>query len=124
MQILIADPMLDLDIQELASLTTGGGDLENFERLFSKLKEMKDVFGVLGFFKQEPEKFAEEVREKYLSKIGLEVNYIADEITKRAEAKKEKNFEVADKIRTDLDSKGIILNDTINGTKWDIKELY
>ena len=41
MQILIADPMLDLDIQELASLTTGGGDLENFERLFSKLKEMK-----------------------------------------------------------------------------------
>ena len=40
-QILIADPMLDLDIQELASLTTGGGDLENFERLFSKLKEMK-----------------------------------------------------------------------------------
>lgn len=38
---LISDPMLDLDIQELASLTTGGGDLENFERLFSKLKEMK-----------------------------------------------------------------------------------
>ncbi|EHB12141.1 Alpha- and gamma-adaptin-binding protein p34 [Heterocephalus glaber] len=36
------DPMLDLDIQELDSLTTGGGDLENFERLFSKLKEMKD----------------------------------------------------------------------------------
>lgn len=38
---LISDPMLDLDIQELASLTAGGGDLENFERLFSKLKEMK-----------------------------------------------------------------------------------
>ncbi|XP_065797471.1 alpha- and gamma-adaptin-binding protein p34 isoform X2 [Muntiacus reevesi] len=37
----VVDPMLDLDIQELASLTTGGGDLENFERLFSKLKEMK-----------------------------------------------------------------------------------
>ncbi|MBZ3891185.1 Alpha- and gamma-adaptin-binding protein p34 [Sciurus carolinensis] len=37
------DPMLDLDIQELASLTTGGGDLENFERLFSKLKEMKGL---------------------------------------------------------------------------------
>lgn len=40
-RILISDPTLDLDIQELASLTTGGGDLENFERLFSKLKEMK-----------------------------------------------------------------------------------
>lgn len=33
--------MLDTDIQELASLTTRDGDLENFERLFSKLKEMK-----------------------------------------------------------------------------------
>jgi len=33
--------MLDPDIQELANLTTRDGDLENFERLFSKLKEMK-----------------------------------------------------------------------------------
>ncbi|XP_012865663.1 PREDICTED: alpha- and gamma-adaptin-binding protein p34 isoform X3 [Dipodomys ordii] len=40
-------PMLDLDIQELASLTTGGGDLENFERLFSKLKEMKGGQSIL-----------------------------------------------------------------------------
>lgn len=38
--------MLDTDIQELASLTTRDGDLENFERLFSKLKEMKGT--VLG----------------------------------------------------------------------------
>lgn len=37
----VSDPMLDMDIQELASLTTRDGDLENFERLFSKLKEMK-----------------------------------------------------------------------------------
>ncbi|XP_031308760.1 alpha- and gamma-adaptin-binding protein p34 isoform X3 [Camelus dromedarius] len=43
----VVDPMLDLDIQELASLTTGGGDLENFERLFSKLKEMKGGQGIL-----------------------------------------------------------------------------
>ena len=45
-------------------------------------------------------------------------------INKRKEAKKEKNFDEADKIRNDLDSKGIILNDTIEGTIWDIKELY
>uniref|UniRef100_A0A7M4DWS2 Alpha and gamma adaptin binding protein n=1 Tax=Crocodylus porosus TaxID=8502 RepID=A0A7M4DWS2_CROPO len=43
----IVDPMLDMDIQELASLTTGEGDLENFERLFSKLKEMKDKAATL-----------------------------------------------------------------------------
>ena len=33
--------MMDMDIQELANLTVGDADVENFERLFSKLKEMK-----------------------------------------------------------------------------------
>lgn len=88
------------------------------------LEEIKKVFGVLGFFKQEPEKFAQEMREKYLKKIELDANYIANEITRRAEAKKEKNFELADQIRSELDEKGIILNDTVNGTTWDIKALY
>uniref|UniRef100_A0A8C6XM97 Alpha and gamma adaptin binding protein n=1 Tax=Naja naja TaxID=35670 RepID=A0A8C6XM97_NAJNA len=42
-----ADPVLDTDIQELASLTAGEGDIENFERLFSKLKEMKEKAATL-----------------------------------------------------------------------------
>ena len=88
------------------------------------LDEIREVFGVLGFFEQEPEKFVQEMREKYLNKIGLEANYITDEISRRAEAKKDKNFELADQIRAELDSKGIILNDTLEGTMWDIKELY
>ena len=88
------------------------------------LEEITQVFGVLGFFKQEPEKFAQEMREKYLNKIEIDIDYIIAEINKRKEAKKEKNFELADQIRAELDSKGIILNDTIEGTTWDIKELY
>ena len=88
------------------------------------LEEITQVFGVLGFFKQEPEKFVQEMREKYLNKIGIDIDYITDEINKRKDAKKEKNFELADQIRAELDSKGIILNDTVEGTTWDIKELY
>ncbi|XP_075898681.1 alpha- and gamma-adaptin-binding protein p34 isoform X1 [Nelusetta ayraudi] len=38
----IVDAMTDLDIQELANLTAGDADVDNFERLFTKLKEMKD----------------------------------------------------------------------------------
>ncbi|KAM9376579.1 alpha- and gamma-adaptin-binding protein p34 isoform 2-T2 [Pholidichthys leucotaenia] len=38
----IVDAMTDLDIQELANLTTRDADVDNFERLFTKLKEMKD----------------------------------------------------------------------------------
>ena len=88
------------------------------------LEEIKKVYAVLGFFKQEPKRFVQEMKEKYLKKIGLETTYILDEIFKRTEAKKNKDFELADKIRTELDEKGIILNDTVNGTIWDIKALY
>lgn len=38
------DAMTDMDIQELANLTAGGADVDNFERLFTKLKEMKGEY--------------------------------------------------------------------------------
>ena len=50
--------------------------------------------------------------------------YIESEIAKRIEAKKQKDYETADSIRAKLDEQGIILNDTVEGTTWDIKELY
>ncbi|XP_008951592.1 alpha- and gamma-adaptin-binding protein p34 isoform X2 [Pan paniscus] len=63
----IVDPMLDLDIQELASLTTGG-DVENFERLFSKLKEMKDKAATLPH--EQRKVHAEKVAKAFWMAIG------------------------------------------------------
>ena len=111
-------------INNLIKTANKGNRQQVVNTLVSILEELTEVFGVLGFFKQDPERFVQDMREKYLSKIGLEINYITDKINRRTEAKKEKNFEMADKIRAELDEKGIILNDTINGTTWDIKELY
>lgn len=39
-------------------------------------------------------------------------------IEKRSEARKNKNYELADKIRDDLKERGIILEDTSDGVKW------
>ena len=64
------------------------------------------------------------MKEKYLSKLNIDVSFVEYEISKRAEAKKSKDFETADAIRSSLDEKGIILNDTAEGTVWDIKALY
>ncbi|XP_042712495.2 alpha- and gamma-adaptin-binding protein p34 isoform X3 [Chrysemys picta bellii] len=64
----IVDPMLDMDIQELASLTTGEGDLENFERLFSKLKEMKDKAATLPH--EQRKLHAEKVAKAFWMAIG------------------------------------------------------
>ena len=44
---------------------------------------------------------------------------IEELITKRNEAKKEKNFEIADAVRNELSVLGISLMDTINGTVWE-----
>ena len=45
-------------------------------------------------------------------------SYVEEQIKLRNEAKKSKNFEVADKIRNDLLEKGIELKDTREGTIW------
>ena len=111
-------------INNLIKMAKKNNRQQSANSLANILEEIRGVFGVLGFFKQQPENFIEEMREKYLNKIGIESNYIIDEINKRAEAKKQKKFELADEIRANLDKKGIILNDTVNGTTWDIKELY
>ncbi|KAH0620113.1 hypothetical protein JD844_014724 [Phrynosoma platyrhinos] len=64
----VADPMLDMDIQELASLTAGEGDLENFERLFSKLKEMKEKAATLPH--EQRKLHAEKVAKAFWMAIG------------------------------------------------------
>lgn len=88
------------------------------------LKELHKAYSVLGLFEQNPEYFIAGLKCKYLKKIGLDEDYIKEQIEKRGEAKKLKDFEMADSIRDNLDSKGIILNDSREGTSWDVKALY
>ena len=43
-------------------------------------------------------------------------------IEQRQQARKEKNWALADKIRDDLKARGIILEDTPQGVRWFIKK--
>lgn len=92
--------------------------------LAKALEDIKSVYKILGFFEQDPDEFISKMREKYLGKLNITVNEIENEIAKRTEAKKNKDYETADSIRNELDQKGILLNDSKEGTTWDIKELY
>lgn len=49
------------------------------------------------------------------------INYIEDMITKRSNAKKEGNYELADSIRNELLERGIVLKDTREGTIYEVK---
>ena len=88
------------------------------------LKDIKSVYYILGLFAQEPDEFIDEMKEKHLKKLNISENKIEGKIKERAEAKKNKDFETADRIRDELENNGIILNDTREGTTWDIKALY
>ena len=93
--------------------------------VLNKIKsEIIRCYNILGIFKEDVEELITDLRNKYVGKLGLDVSEIEKKIEERTNAKLEKNYEVADKIRNELDEKGIILNDSKEGTTWDIKELY
>ena len=53
--------------------------------------------------------------------IGLTEKDIIDKIFERQEARQKKDWALADKIRKELDGKGIILEDKKDRTMWKIK---
>lgn len=71
--------------------------------LYGTLSKLCDVLGIL--------------LEKEAETVGDEA-YIEEMIAKRAQAKKNRDFALADQIRDELAEKGIILKDTREGTKW------
>jgi cysteinyl-tRNA synthetase len=71
--------------------------------LYGTLAQLCDVLGI--------------ILEKEEKAVGDE-EYIEEMIAKRAQAKKDRDFALADKIRDELAEKGIILKDTREGTKW------
>ena len=50
--------------------------------------------------------------------LNLDKEHIENMITRRKQAKEAKNFDLADKIRDDLQKEGILLEDKKSGTEW------
>ena len=88
-----------------------------------KILEGLEVYQrVLGILKEDPEEFFNRKRRKKLQEIGLSLEKLEELIKKREEARKKKDWETADNIRTLLSSYGIKLMDTPQGTKWDVDD--
>lgn len=70
---------------------------------------LKNLSWILGILQEDPKKFL---------KAGIDENKIETLIAARNDARKNKNWVEADKIRNELTSMGITLEDTSNGTTW------
>jgi len=76
---------------------------------------------VLGLYRSQPAKWLEKVKLAGLKKLDITAEEIEELIRQRLQARAEKDFARGDEIRLELDTKGILLLDTREGTSWKLK---
>ncbi len=100
-------------IFELVNLTNKNiDDLDFIYNAKNTLRELLDIFGL------SLKKTLEGVELDAVIEMYGELKRIKELIDKRAQLKKEKKYSEADKIRKELEEKGVILEDTKDGTTW------
>ena len=99
---------------DLASDINKAGDVQRASQLRGELKALGACLGVL----QSPSR-AYLQAQLGASESGLSPAEIQSQIDLRAQAKKDKNFAEADRIRQSLLAQGIALKDSPNGTTWE-----
>ncbi len=88
--------------------------------LLQKTKKLLSEIGkVLNIFGRTPEEWYRSLM--VMKKIGLSEKEILEKIKQRQDARQRKEWEVADRIREELEGKGIILEDKADRTDWKVK---
>ena len=75
----------------------------------------------LGLLEDSPEVFFERKKTRWLEQQGLTQEQIEQRLAARNQARKEKNWQEADRIRQELQDQGIIIEDTPDSTVWKVK---
>ena len=82
---------------------------------------LKTMCEVLGLLQYSPEGFFNRKKNRWLRREGLTGEQIERWIVERNQARKEKNWQEADRIRQQLLDKGILVEDTSGGTAWKVR---
>lgn len=96
----------------------------NKEQNSKNLTLLTKLSDVLGFNFKKLELSEEEINEKVsiiAEKLGLILKNMDEIITLRKNARENKDWNLADKIRIAFDEVGIVLKDSKEGTKWEMK---
>ncbi len=82
---------------------------------------IKTIGSVLGIFNKEPDVYFSQKEKGYLEKTAITTEEIEKLISERNKARETRDFARADEIRATLDEKGVVLEDTPQGTIWKVK---
>lgn len=96
-------------------------DEGNGKALGSRASAVKKMVEVLGLMQQTSEAFFRKKRDRWLKEQGLSSETIEEMMGQRDRARREKNWREADRIRAELQGKGIVLEDTAQGTLWKVR---
>lgn len=88
---------------------------KGLEARAAALRSMCDTLGLLQ------EGYLERKKERWLKRGHVSLQAIEGLISRRDDARKEKNWQEADRIRQELQDKGIAIEDTPGGTVWKVK---
>jgi len=75
----------------------------------------------LGLLQERPEDFLARKKRRWTERQGLSSDSIEAMIRVRDQARRQKQWSEADRIRAELEGKGITLEDTPGGTLWKVR---
>ncbi len=83
--------------------------------------QLRKTGEVLGLFQQDPGNYLAAVRDRRARIKNLDPAEVEDKIQQRTDARKSKDFAEADRIRDELQEKGVVLEDAPQGTLWRVE---
>ena len=75
----------------------------------------------LNLLGDDPQTFQEEVKQKRVSALGLNREDIEQSLINRQQARDNKDWTQADQIRDELEAKGVLVMDCVEGMMWRLK---
>jgi cysteinyl-tRNA synthetase len=101
--------------------SVGGGSSETRARLKSGRVDLMRIGGVLGIGTESPSHFFEHKKAKALKSEAINAALVESLIAERLQARQQKDWERADRIRSELSAMNIVLEDRQEGTTWKVK---
>ena len=92
-------------------------DLELLQGAALKLKELAAIFGLL---QEEPTAYLQRRKERLLAGLNISQTEIAELIARRQQARQEKDWAAADRVRDQLLAQKIAIKDGPDGTTWEV----
>jgi len=82
------------------------------------VEDLRTVADVLGCFGQDPERYLNTRRDFKARRIGLDVGRVEQLVAERLAARRAKDFAAADRLRDELRTLGVSVQDGADGTTW------